>query len=152
MIVASRVVLPTPLRPIMDTVSLGASARRMSSSTTVSPWPARTLSSSSTRSAMMASAMAFLAKINRPHLFVIHDFGGCTLGEDRTLHQHGDLFCKAEHDVHIVLDDENSDVRIERRNHIENEMAFGRRHTRGRFFQEGTRGFCASAIAISTSR
>src|SRR5262245_62419655 len=85
---------------------------------------------------MMASAMAFLAKIDSAHLFVVHDFGGCTLGKDRTLHQHGDLFSKAENDVHIVLDDENGDVGIERRNDIENEMAFRRRYTRRRFVEE----------------
>ena len=84
----------------------------------------------------MASAVTFLTEVDRPHLFVVHDFGGRALREDRTLHQHGDLFGKAEHYVHIVLDDEHGDVGIERRNHIENEMAFGRRYTGGRLIKE----------------
>src|SRR5215510_11758399 len=128
MIVASKVVLPTPLRPMTDTVSLEPRPRRMSSSTTVSPYPARILSSSSARSAMVfpstRSRVTFLAKIDGPHLLVIHDLFRRALRENRALHQHRDFPGKAEHDVHVMLDNEHRDVGVERGHHIEDEMGF----------------------------
>ena len=84
----------------------------------------------------MAPAMTFLTKVDRPHLFVVHDFGRRALREHRTLHQHGDLFGEAEYNVHIVFDDQHGDVGIERRDHIKNEMAFRRRHTGRRFVEQ----------------
>src|SRR5262245_15625383 len=128
MIVASKVVLPTPLRPMTDRVSLAPRPRRMSSSTTVSPYPARSLSSSSARSAMTPpsarSSVTFLAEIDGPHLHVIHDLFRRALRENRALHQYRDFPGKAEHDVHVMLDDQHRNVGVERGHHVEDEMTF----------------------------
>src|SRR5215475_8379582 len=139
MMVASSVVLPTPLRPMIDTVSLAPSAKRISSSTTVSPYPARTLSRSSAPSAMMhsltAAVMAFLAEIDRSDLLVIHDLVGSALRAHGALHQDSDLFGKTKNDVHVVLDDQHCDVGIERGDHVEDKMTFRGRHA-GRWLVE----------------
>src|SRR3569623_3175939 len=118
MAVASSVDLPTPLRPMIDTVSPGASVKRTSSSTTVSPYPARTLSNWSAGSAMVVR----LAEIHFPHLFVASDLLGRALCENRAGHQHGYLAREAEHDVHVVLDDQDGDVAIETRDDVEDKL------------------------------
>src|SRR5215470_7936360 len=100
-----------------ETVSLPPSVRRISSSTTVSPYPARTLSSSSARSATTASMVAFLTEINRPHLLVVHDLFRRALGKDSALHHHSDFFGKTKYHVHVMLDDQNGDVGVERSHH-----------------------------------
>src|SRR5215510_8574425 len=100
----------------------------MFSSTTVSPYPARTLTSSSALSAMMPpsarSTVAFLAEIDRPYLFIVHDVFGRALREYRALHQDRDFSGKTEHDIHVMLDDQHRDIGVERGHHIEDEMAF----------------------------
>src|SRR5262249_49183425 len=147
MMVASTVVLPTPLRPMIETVSLAPSAKRISSSTTVSPYPARTLSRSSAPLAMMhslaAAAMAFLAEIDRSDLLVIHDLVGSALREHGTLHQNGDLFGKTKDDVHVVLDDQHCNVGIECGDHVEDKVAFRGRHAGRRLVEKkNTRLLC----------
>src|SRR6185437_13873212 len=145
-IVVSSVLLPTPLRPMIDNVPPSASVSLISSSTTVSPYPAKTASSSSTflvsakaRSTMgrsAADATAFLPEIDRPHLLVRHDFMRRDLGENRAGDQHRDPAREANHDVHVVLDNQDGDVRIEAFHHIENEMTLRRRDAGSRLVQQ----------------
>ena len=80
--------------------------------------------------------MAFLPEIDGAHLRVGHDLIGRALCEHRALHQHGDLPGEAEHDVHVVLDDQHGDVGIERSDDVENEMAFRRRHAGRRLVEQ----------------
>src|SRR6478752_1190855 len=99
------------------------------------------LSSSSARSAkaistMAVSAVAFLAKLYRPHLFVLHDLVRRALREHRALHQHGDFLGKTKDDVHVVLDNQYGDVGIKCGNHIENKVTFGRRDAGRRLIEQ----------------
>src|SRR6266536_2755175 len=102
MMVASRVVLPTPLRPRTASEPRSPSETLTSSSTTVAPYPART--------AVRVSASAMpLAEIDLAHAGMLGDLPGRALAQDLALHEHGDALGEAEHEVHVVLDDENGD-------------------------------------------
>src|SRR5258706_11156311 len=104
MIVSSSVDLPTPLRPMMDRLSPGASARSIPSNTCVAPYPAVMPFNAS------VSGIQRAPEINRTHLAVGGDFRGRTFGENRAAHQHRDAVGEAEHEVHVELDDEYRDV------------------------------------------
>src|SRR6185312_17023121 len=119
MTVASSVDLPTPLRPMIDTVSPTASFSRISSSTTVSPYPARTSSSWSASSGMSV----LLPEIDLSHLCIVADLLGRALREHRAGDEHRDLLREAEDDVHVVLDDQHGDVRIEGGHDVKDQMA-----------------------------
>src|SRR5262249_1109484 len=109
--VPSKVVLPTPLRPITERRSPSASVSRTSPITPVPPYPAETPSSSSAmrRSAMTRLPPVVFAEIDRAHALVGRDLLRRAFGEHRPRHQHGDALGKAEHDVHVVLDDQYGD-------------------------------------------
>src|SRR5262249_17850147 len=117
-----------PLRPMTDTVSLEPRPRRMSSSTTVSPYPARILSSSSARSTMVfpstRSRVTFLAKIDGPHLLVIHALFRRAFRQNPALHPHRDYPRNAEADVHVMPDNEDRDVGVARAHPIGDGMGF----------------------------
>src|SRR5258708_7341582 len=122
MMVASNVVLPTPLRPIMLTFSPGASARLMSSRTTVSPYPAETAFSST------ALPMAGLPEIDVAHSRIGADLLRRAFHEDRTADHHGDALREAEHQIHVVVNDQYADVFRQRRDRVEDDVTFGRGH------------------------
>src|SRR4051794_38406414 len=109
MMVASSVLLPTPLRPMIDSVSPALRPSLMSSSTTVSPYPEKTSSRSSARSTMRSSPMAFLAEVDSAHLLVVHDGVGRAFDQHRTLHQHRDFLGETVHHVHVMFDDQDGD-------------------------------------------
>src|SRR5215475_7334785 len=102
MTVASSVVFPTPFRPSTASELRSGSANATSSRTTVSPYPART----PTR--LSASTMP-LPEIHLVHAPVGADLGGRPLAQHLALHQHRDPPRETEHDVHVVLDDEDPD-------------------------------------------
>src|ERR1700689_625337 len=104
MMVESKVVLPTPLRPITLMHSPGASLRSMSSSPTGPPEPAETCRNSS------ALATTGLPQIDRAHLRVRLDIARRARSEHRAAHHHRDLLGEAEHHVHVVLDDQHGYV------------------------------------------
>src|SRR5882672_2559640 len=104
MIVASSVVLPTPLRPRTESDPRSGRAKPISSITTVSPYPART----SLR--VSASAMTLLPEVDLVHALVAPDFIGRALDQHLALDEHGDAPREAEHQVHVVLDDEDRDL------------------------------------------
>src|SRR5687768_8003902 len=101
MTVARSVVLPTPFLPSTASAPRSGRARSTSSRTTVSPYPARTLDSSSMR----------FAQIHIVHALVARDLFGRALGQHDPLHEHGDAPREAEHELHVVLDDQDGDVR-----------------------------------------
>src|SRR4051812_15716617 len=103
MIVASSVVLPTPLRPRTASVPRSGREKPMSSRTTVSPLPARAPDPTS------ASDSALPPEVDLVHAAVLGDLLRRALDQDLALHQHRDAFGEAEHEVHVVLDDEDGD-------------------------------------------
>src|SRR5712691_5632373 len=137
MMVASSVVLPTPFRPSTARAPRSGSSRAMSSSTTVSPYPART----SRR--LSASGMVLLAEINLMHAPVLGDFFRRPLDQHFALHQDGDALREAEHEIHVVLDDEDRDVLGQIVQHLQDAMRFQRWHARGGLVEEQHAGFQA---------
>src|SRR5690242_11576593 len=103
MIVASSVVLPTPLRPRTASEPRSGRAKLTSSRIVVSPYPARTPVSFST------SGMR-LAQVDVAHAPVGGDLVRRALEQHLALHQHGDALREAEYQVHVVLDDQHRDL------------------------------------------
>src|SRR5947209_16996865 len=102
MMVRSRVLLPTPLRPRTARLPCAGSANDTPSSTTASPYPARTSMSSRSVSAMVRPPEIHLA-----HLEALGDLARRALHEDPAGDHDDDAAREAEHDVHVVLDEED---------------------------------------------
>src|SRR5215831_13510403 len=130
MMVASSVVFPTPLRPRTESDPRSGSENAISSSTTVSPYPARTPFRTS------ASAMALLAEVDLVHALVLADLLGRALDQHLALNEHGDAPREAEHQVHVVLDDEDRDVARQPVEHLEDAVGLERGHARRRLVEE----------------
>src|SRR5258706_8520820 len=103
LIVARSVVLPTPLRPSTASEPRSGTSSATSSRITVSPYPARSPCKCS------ASAMR-LAQVDVAHAAIGRDLVGAALDQHLPLHEHGDATGEAEHEVHVVLDDEDRDI------------------------------------------
>src|SRR4051794_35315663 len=97
MIVRSSVLLPTPLRPRTARLWLAPSESEMPSSTTASPYPERT-----SRSSSMG-----LSQVHLAHARIASDLVGGSFEQDAAADHHDDAAREAEHDVHVVLDEEN---------------------------------------------
>src|SRR5262245_11405817 len=121
MIVASSVVLPTPLRPSTASEPRAPSETSTSSSTTVAPYPARTPAS------VRPSAMA-LAEVHAMHARVVADLVGRPLAEHLPLHQDRDAAGEAEDEVHVVLDDEDGDLARQPLERVQDLSRLERRH------------------------
>src|SRR5882672_9351143 len=80
--------------------------------------------------------MALLAEIDLVYAFVLADLIGRALDEHFALHQHGDALRKSEHEIHVVLDDEDRDLPGQLVEHLQDTVRFQRRHARGRFIEE----------------
>src|SRR5215831_6792766 len=130
MIVASSVVFPTPLRPRTASDPRSGSENAISSRTTVSPYPARTSFRTS------ASAMALLAEIHLVDALVLADLLGRALDQHLALDEHGDALRKAEHQIHVVLYDEDRDVARQPVEHLEDAVGLERGHARRRLVEE----------------
>src|SRR5215472_15347707 len=129
MIVASSV-FPTPLRPRTASDPRSGSENAISSSTTVSPYPARTSFRTS------ASAMALLAEVHLVHALVLADLLGRAFDQHLALNQHGDALREPKHEIHVVLDDEDRDLLRQAVQHLEDAMGFERGHARRRLVEE----------------
>src|SRR5499426_767250 len=121
MTVARSVVFPTPFRPSTASELRSRSTNATSSRTTVSPYPART------PARLSASAMP-LPEVDLVHAPVGADLGRRSLAQYLALHQYRDPLREAEHDVHVVLDDEDRDVGRQRVEHLQDPLRFERRH------------------------
>src|SRR5262249_25444300 len=104
MIVANKVLLPTPLRPMTLMHSPRASVRLICSITTVSPYPAETCCNS------RASATVGLTQIDRADLRIVFDFARRSFGKKRTTDHDGDTLGEAENEVHVVFDNQYGDM------------------------------------------
>src|SRR6188508_1013245 len=124
-IVARSVVLPTPLRPRSATLSPSAMASDTSSTTTASPYPALTPSSE------RRSAMTLVPQVDGLHALVGGDLARRALGEDLAAHQHRDALGEAEHEAHVVLDEEHRHVLRQGRDGAQHRDAFRRRDAGG---------------------
>ena len=77
-----------------------------------------------------------LPEIDRAHVGVGANLLRRAFGEDRAAHQHGDALGEAEHEVHVVLDDEHGDVLRQRVDGVEDDVALGARHAGGRLVEQ----------------
>src|ERR1043165_3749678 len=105
MMVSSSVDLPTPLRPSTARLPCSGNASETSCSTSASPYPARTLSSESSVSGMIARP-----EINFAHARISGDFSGRSLSKNRAPDQHDDVAGEAEHDGDVVLDKKQGEI------------------------------------------
>src|SRR5438094_3555346 len=112
MIVARSVVLPTPLRPSTASEPRSGTASATSSRMTVSPYPALRPARRN------ASGMRF-TQVNIAHAPIASDLVGRAFDQHLPLHQHGDPAREAEHEVHVVLDDQDRDVAGQRGEHLQ---------------------------------
>src|SRR6516225_10314557 len=135
--VASKVVLPTPFRPSTANVWPGATAREISSSTTVSPYPAETSSSTSPAPLFMPAALPEVDAANLP-------IGGDRLGrafdQYTALDQDGDPLCNAKDQIHIVLDDQQRDVLWQPLDGLDDPAALARRNSGRRLVEQQNLG------------
>src|SRR3954452_16433670 len=106
MMEASRVLFPTPFRPSTISISPGGMTRDMSDMTCVSPHPAQ--SASHERVGLEGSVMATLPEIDLTHLRVLGNFIRRAFGENASLHENADPIREAEHEPHVVFDDEHA--------------------------------------------
>src|SRR5882672_11206082 len=102
--VTSSVVLPTPLRPSSARLSPSRSVNEMSSSTTEAPYPAVTPSSAS------RSAMLRLAEIDLLDARIPGDLLRRAFRQHLATDEYGDAFGEAEHEIHVVLDEQHGHI------------------------------------------
>src|SRR5699024_7533901 len=102
--VVSKVVLPLPLRPNSTMLPPAARDSDTSSRMMASPWPAHTFSKRSN------SGMGSFSQIHFLDLGVMSNDVGRILDQQRTGNQYRNAFGKAEHQIHIVLDQNNGDL------------------------------------------
>src|SRR3954447_7323822 len=99
MMVRNNVDLPTPLRPSTARLPFSGSSNATLSSTTESPYPART-----SRMASSGSAMVALPQIDVPHPLVGRYLRRGAFHQDRARHHYDDAGGETKHQLHVVLD------------------------------------------------
>src|SRR6266446_6328242 len=82
------------------------------------------------------SAMSCLAEINGPHLGIAGDLTGASLDEDPAADHDDDAAREAEHDVHVVLDEEHRELRGETGDRLEEHRALEPANTRRRLVEQ----------------
>src|SRR5579885_1018996 len=105
MMVSSSVDLPTPLRPSSARLPCSGSSSHISCRTTASPYPAVTWSSLSSASAMLARPQVHFA-----HLWIGGNLRRRSFGEYGTADKRDDMAGEAEHDMHVMLDEQQRKV------------------------------------------
>src|SRR5437764_14301647 len=99
------VVLPMPLRPSSASACPCATPSEIRSSTTASPYPAVSASI-----ARRSGIDRLLAEIDRLHARIARDLLRRALDEQFAVDQHRDAVGEREHDVHVVLDEDDGHV------------------------------------------
>src|SRR5688500_17882541 len=101
MMVLSRVVFPTPFRPMRQTTPPAGTARETSQSTWLSPY--------ATLRPVMSSmgGIPAPAEIDFQHPVVLLDLVHRPFAEDAALMKHGHRAGDAPHELHVVLDDQH---------------------------------------------
>src|SRR5205809_403684 len=125
--VSSSVDLPTPLRPSTARLPFFGTSSEMPSSTTASPYPARTSRSSS---------MLGLSEIDLAHARIAPDFVGRAFDQDAAADHDDDAAREAEHHIHVVLDEQHRELAGQARDHGEELRALVLRHTGRGLIQE----------------
>src|SRR5450755_1703886 len=111
--VSMRVDLPAPFRPSRASEPPASMENDTPSRTMASPYPAR---KPSTR---RSSGNARLPEIDRLHAAIARDFVVGALREQGSIHHHRNPRRKAEHEIHVVLDEEDRDIGGKRRERVE---------------------------------
>src|SRR5215471_12115702 len=93
-----------PLRPSSATDWPSATASEMSESTTASPYPAVN------PSIRRRSDIERLAQVDGLDPAITRDRVGCPLDEQRAVDQDRNAVGKAEHEIHVVLDEHHGHV------------------------------------------
>src|SRR5437773_3211572 len=78
-----------------------------------------------------ASATGDLAEIDGPDVGVGPDLPGTPGGEHGAAHQHRDPLREAEHEIHVVIDDEHGDLPREPLDGVEDDVALRAGHAGG---------------------
>ena len=76
------------------------------------------------------------AEIGFAHAFVGRDFFGAAGGEDRALRHHGDVVGDFEHDLHVVLDDDDVDRCAPAPDFLHGALGLRRTHAAGRLVEQ----------------
>src|SRR5262245_51206133 len=116
---SSRVVLPTPLRPTMATVSPAATVNEKSSTLSVGPQPPDRPEISSMARLPAEACAAGGPEVDRLHVGRRHHRLGRTGHQHPAMHQHRHLGGEAAHDLHVVLDQQDRDLRWQRVDRVE---------------------------------
>src|SRR5690349_16981156 len=80
--------------------------------------------------------MALLAEIDLMNALVRADLVGRALDEHLALYEDGDALREAEHEVHVVLDDENRDLPGQSIQYFEDAVRLERRHPGSRLVEQ----------------
>src|SRR5216684_1392155 len=100
---SSRVLLPTPLRPTIDTVSPGATVRLKSSMISVGPQPPNNAQISSMAWRQPKARSPAFSEIDGLHIGRCHDLERRAGHHHLAVHHHCHLGCETPHDLHVVL-------------------------------------------------
>src|SRR3984893_17868935 len=130
MIVLSSVVLPVPLRPRTASDSPSLRLRSILEMTRASPEPPETC-----RNARILCIEA-LAEIDLPHPWVGGYLLHAAFGQQRAVHENRDATGEAEHQVHVMLDEQQRDLKRKRRHSGEALVTFGLGHAGRRFIEQ----------------
>src|SRR6202023_932922 len=130
------VVLPTPLRPSRAAHSPAFTSRFTPCRICSLPMWTWTSSSLSTRRLPDVVLVVLATQIGLADTLVGGDFVRASGGKNRALRQHGDVVCDLEHDLHVVLDDDDIDRACELADFFDGTLGFGRAHAASRFVEQ----------------
>src|SRR5437588_4760282 len=136
MIARKVVVLPTPLRPSSAAASPGLTSR-------LTPWRMCSLpiwtctpSSLSMRRFLEIVLVLGTTEIGFADALVGRNIPGTAGRQDAALRHDGDVGCDPEHDLHVVLDDDDVDGRGELSDLRHHPLGFRRAHAAGRLVKQ----------------
>src|SRR5215831_4501849 len=129
MIARSVVVLPTPLRPSSAAHSPGFTSRLTPCRMCSLPIWTCTSSSLSMRVFLDVVLVLLTAEIGLAHTLVGRDLRRAAGGEYSALRHHGDVVGDLEHDLHVVLDDDDVDCPRQLADLVDRALRLRRRHS-----------------------
>ena len=77
-----------------------------------------------------------LAEIDLPHARIVDDIMRGVLDEHAAIDEHGERVGEAEHEVHVVLDQDEGHRAGKCRNNVENLFSLGFRHAGSRLVEQ----------------
>src|SRR6202030_4546968 len=129
------VVLPAPLRPIRQTISPLATSRLISCSTWLAPYQAFRLLTCNIRSCNIRSMLP-LAQIDPLHRFVLAHLRWRSLCQELAVVQHQDTIADPQHQLHLVLDQDDRPFAGELHDQIHHDAGFLRTHAGSRLVKQ----------------